>query len=171
MRLLRSDRAVLVALALALVAQMPHAARLFVRFEPAGLAALAQAWAYALALESAALLFVMRGRTRAALLFAGLSALTNLLYYFIPAPAAFFSAESVARVALAVALPLAIALYSHEVERGQRVQSARKQGRRAHGEQNGAGEVVRCVCGREFASRQGMAAHTRHCTVWKKERV
>lgn len=162
LRFLRSERAVILALTLALVAQMPHAGRLFLRHEEAtGYLALAQAAAYALALESAALIFVMRGRTVAAHVFAILSAATNLLYY---APALILSAESAAQVLMAVALPFAIAFYAHEVERTAPMREERE-------EADAPVEVYTCeYCGRtDFGTRNALSAHLRFCDARKAQ--
>lgn len=104
---LRSDGAVLLALTLALLAQIPHAASVFYRLAPGGRLDIAQAIVYAVALEIAVLLFVMRGRRVVSGLFALGSIAVNLLYYFPEFGIA-------AAVLISAALPLAIALYSHE---------------------------------------------------------
>ena len=105
---LRSDGAVLLALALALGAQVPHAASVFARLATdGGRLGMLHAAVYALALELAVLLFVMRGKRRTSVAFAFVSVLVNLAYYFP-------GYEIAAAVLVSVALPGAIALYSHE---------------------------------------------------------
>lgn len=106
---LRSDGVLAAVLILALAAQMPHAAAVFARLAPgAGWLGAAHAAAYALALEGAILIFVMRGRRWTSVGFAACSVAVNLAYYWpaFVAPAALL---------VSVALPVAIALYSHEM--------------------------------------------------------
>lgn len=123
---LKSDRAVLVFLAMALLAQMPHAASVFHRLANAPawgtgtgdhalwLLGWLHAGVYAGALEGATLLFVMRGRMARAWLFALASMAVNVAYYW----RAGITGEEMAQAGLiCVMLPLAIALYSHEVAR------------------------------------------------------
>lgn len=112
-KLLRSHNAVIVVLVVALLAQMPHAQDVFYRQGHA------QTWFgwvasifAAVALEIAVLVFVVRGNIRASWGFAAFSVAINLIYYhtaqsawYIPNPSWLLSAG----------LPIAIALYSHEV--------------------------------------------------------
>jgi hypothetical protein len=112
-KLLRSHNAVIVVLVVALLAQMPHAQDVFYRQGHA------QTWFgwvasifAAVALEIAVLVFVVRGNIRASWGFAAFSVAINLIYYadaqsawYMPNPSWLLSAG----------LPIAIALYSHEV--------------------------------------------------------
>ncbi len=114
---LRSEAALLTLLAMALISQTPHTAVLFHRLSPvadgpANLATWLHAVAYAIALEFATLVFVVRGQRKLAWLFAGVSIAVNLLYYAIGdiTPIYVLSALMVS-----VALPSSIAFYSHSV--------------------------------------------------------
>lgn len=111
---LRSKIATLCVLVLALVAQLPHAAEVFMQ---AGGVHGAWAWvhgtAYALALELAVLLFVVQGHRGASYAFAGVSVLVNLAYY--AERVQLFSVHGLSAWLISVALPVAIALYSHAV--------------------------------------------------------
>lgn len=120
---LRSDNALLVLLALALAAQTPHTAALFHRLAPAADGALVyagwlHAWAYAIALESAILLFVMRGKTGISWGFAIASVLVNTGYYYTPE---LTLADALRAALVSLVLPGAIALYSHEVAHDESV--------------------------------------------------
>ena len=169
---MRSNTVVFFALILALAAQLPHAARLFALHERAdGPLVVAQAIAYALALDGATLICVMRGRVWAANVFATVSAATNLLWYN-PQPA--LTTDTAAAVVMALALPAAIAFYSHEIKRVEQDESAHE---RAGSEQEaGTGGHERAEsqyacpqCERTFASPQARAAHMRFCA--RKERA
>lgn len=112
-RILRSHNAVIVVLVVALLAQMPHAQEVFYQFSRVhGLYSWIAAVFAAVALEIAVLVFVVRGNTRASWGFALFSIAINLVYYadaqsiwWMPNPSWLLSAG----------LPIAIALYSHEV--------------------------------------------------------
>ncbi len=116
---LRSEAATLVLLALALIAQAPHAATVFHRLAPPaeGFGAVLSwihASSYAIALELATLVFVVRGQKRLSWLFAGVSVMVNVAYYWRPD----IPPVDLARAMLiAIALPAAIATYSHDVAR------------------------------------------------------
>lgn len=105
---LGGKNAVIGVLVLALLAQMPHAQYVFFsNSHNATWFSWFQSWGAAIALEVAVLLFVIRSNTRVSWGFAVFSILINLMYYYdIPYIAPFF---------LAAGLPVAIALYSHEV--------------------------------------------------------
>lgn len=117
-RFLKSEAATLMLLALALVAQAPHAATVFHRLAPPEEAASWLAWlhaaAYAIALELATLVFVVRGKQRLAWLFAVVSVAVNIAYYWTPDLAL---ADGLRAALVSIALPVAIAFYSHDVAR------------------------------------------------------
>ena len=112
-KLLRSHNAVIVVLVVALLAQMPHAQEVFYQFSRVhGWPSWIFAICAAVALEIAVLVFVVRGNIRASWGFAVFSIAINLVYYadaqvawYMPNPSWLLSAG----------LPIAIALYSHEV--------------------------------------------------------
>lgn len=79
--LLKSEIATLAVLVAALAAQMPHAARLFASLA-SGDGAI-HSWLYAVALETAVLVFVVRGRRNVSYMFAAVSVAVNLSYYAI----------------------------------------------------------------------------------------
>lgn len=118
--LLRKSGVALFVLALALVAQIPHAAHVFDRAPYIGATiqhdsawyAWMLAYAYAIALESATLMFVVHGHQRASYGFALASFAVNLSYYamhgvYLWTPVAFPA------WLLSALLPIAIASYSH----------------------------------------------------------
>ena len=114
---LRSEAALLTLLAMALISQTPHTAVLFHRLSPAvdGIANTAtwlHAVAYAIALEFATLVFVVRGQRKLAWLFAGVSIAVNLLYYAVGDITAIYVMSA---LMVSVALPSSIAFYSHSV--------------------------------------------------------
>jgi len=110
---LQSENATLAVLGLALLAQVPHAAHVFYVIAPhQGLFMHALSYMYAIALESATLLFVVRGRQNVAWGFAAGSVLVNLCYYAMPG---FTRAEAFPVLLISVMLPAAIALYSHDI--------------------------------------------------------
>lgn len=132
---LRSDKAILLFLVLALVAQVPHAADVFHRIIPYGPAVCdaqsgapsrdcllewGHAYAYAIALESAILVFVMRGKMKLSWGFAFVSVLVNVGYYWSDAwvwdaLTSAVVADMLRAALVSLALPGAIAFYSHEV--------------------------------------------------------
>lgn len=110
---LHSQAAVLLLLALALLAQTPHTAAVFQRLAHTdNILAWTHAAAYAMALEFATLLFVVRGKRSLAWLFAVVSVTANIAYYWQDA----MSTVDMARALLiSLALPACIAFYSHDV--------------------------------------------------------
>ena len=114
---LRGEAAVLVLLLLALLAQTPHTASVFHRLAPetsTQLLAWAHAWTYAVALETATLVFVVRGQRPLAWGFALVSVAVNAAYYWRPGMQ---PSQLLAAALVSVALPSAIAFYSHDVAR------------------------------------------------------
>lgn len=118
--LLRKSGVALLVLGLALIAQIPHAAHVFDRAPYIGQTvqpdsawyALLLAYAYAIALESATLMFVVHGRQRASYGFALASFAVNLSYYSMH-KVALFSLPAIPVWLLSALLPIAIASYSH----------------------------------------------------------
>lgn len=118
--ILRKSYVALLVLFLALVAQIPHAAfvfdaapRLGLPMQPQGnLSAWLLAYAYAIALESATLMFVVHGHRRASYGFAGASFLVNMCYYAMHG-VALWSLSAFPAWLLSALLPVAIASYSH----------------------------------------------------------
>ncbi len=107
---LRSKQVLVGVLVLALVAQMPHAQRVFYSMgHDANWFGWIQSWAAALALEVAVLVFVVRSNVRVSWAFAAFSIAINLMYYYDGVT------PYIAPLLLAAGLPIAIALYSHEV--------------------------------------------------------
>lgn len=113
---LRSRTAVIVVLVAALLAQMPHAQYVFMHYgHDQGLLGKIEAWFAAFALELAVLVFVAQSNKGAAWGFALFSVAINMVYYhetgatwYMPQPQWLLSAG----------LPIAIALYSHQVADG-----------------------------------------------------
>lgn len=121
---LRSSNATLIVLVLALCAQIPHAAdvfRLLVPLAACDLVVCAGAYIhsylFAVALEMAVLLFVVRGKERESYAFAVVSVAMNLAYYGLHS-VSLFSMAALPAWLVSVALPSAIALYSHVVADG-----------------------------------------------------
>lgn len=112
---LHSTNATLAVLILALVAQMPHAADVF-RLIVAGdgYAAIVHSYSFAIALELAVLLFVVQHRHRESYAFAAVSVAMNLAYYHLH-EIRLFGVQALPAWLVSVALPLAIARYSHAV--------------------------------------------------------
>lgn len=118
--ILRKSWVALLVLALALIAQIPHAAHVFDRAPYLGLptqpVSLWYAWllayAYAIALESATLMFVVHGHQGASYGFALASFAVNLSYYAMHG-VALWSWASFPAWLLSALLPIAIASYSH----------------------------------------------------------
>lgn len=118
--LLKKSGVALLVLALALVAQIPHAAHVFDRAPYIGQAdppssawyALLLAFAYAIALESATLMFVVHGHRRASYGFALASFAVNLSYYAMHG-VALWAFSAFPAWLLSALLPTAIASYSH----------------------------------------------------------
>jgi len=118
--ILRKSYVALLVLFLALVAQIPHAAYVFnvapylaLPMQPqSNLSAWLLAYAYAIALESATLMFVVHGHRRASYGFAGASFLVNMCYYAMHG-VALWSLAAFPAWLLSALLPVAIASYSH----------------------------------------------------------
>lgn len=113
---LKSSNAVLFVLALALLAQMPHAADVFRLTVGANNSvwSVVHSYSYAIALELAVLLFVVQNRRIESYGFAAVSVLVNLSYYSLHA-VNLFSLSAFPSYLVSIALPVAIALYSHAV--------------------------------------------------------
>lgn len=114
---LRSEAALLTLLAMALISQTPHTAVLFHRLSPqtdgvTNILAWLHAVAYAIALEFATLVFVVRGQRSLAWLFAIVSIGVNLLYYAIGEWTFLYITSA---LLVSVALPSSIAFYSHGI--------------------------------------------------------
>lgn len=113
---LKSSNAVLCVLTLALLAQMPHAADVFRLTVHGGenIWSTVHSYSYAVALEMAVLLFVVQGRQAESYGFAVVSVLVNLSYYSLQG-VQLFSLSAFPAYLVSIALPVAIALYSHVV--------------------------------------------------------
>ena len=112
---LKSSNATLAVLVLALLAQTPHAAdvfRLIVQSE--GWASVAHSYSFAIALELAVLLFVVQNRHTESYGFAGVSIAMNLSYYYLHG-VHLIALAALPALLVSVALPVAIARYSHAV--------------------------------------------------------
>lgn len=110
---LRTPAATLIVLCAALASQVPHAAdvfRLIVQGE--GWPAVLHGYAYAVALELAVLLFVVQKRDIESYMFAAVSILVNLSYYSLHG-VHLFSVAALPAWLVSIALPAAIARYSH----------------------------------------------------------
>lgn len=110
---LRTPVATLIVLCSALLAQLPHAAdvfRLIVLGD--GWASVAHSYTYAIALELAVLLFVVQRRNVESYVFAGVSVCVNLSYYALHG-VQLFSVAALPAWLVSIALPAAIAQYSH----------------------------------------------------------
>lgn len=130
---LRTQQAILVVLILALLAQLPHTAWVFQRISTTSLSytvwnfdlGLAIGWVFAYvaatSVELAVLMFVVRGRNLYSWIFAGCSVLMNLFYYWQPTWSLFefpYPVPMMSALLWSLLLPGAIALYSHEIKRG-----------------------------------------------------
>lgn len=122
----RSQEGTLLFLICALVAQTPHSATVFHRVatsESWWLWAWFHAYFFAIALEFAVLVFVVRGKARLSWAFASFGVLMNLVYSYDVAYWSLAWREALPVVAGAlissIILPLAIACYSHEVGESQ----------------------------------------------------
>lgn len=114
--LLRKSYVALLVLALALIAQIPHAAYVFDNI--AGNIP-ADSWtvlgfSYAIALELAVLMFVVHGKQAESYAFAGASVLVNLSYYAMH-DVSLWTLEAFPAWLVAFMLPVAIARYSHVI--------------------------------------------------------
>lgn len=116
MDLLRSKEATLSVLVIALIAQIPHAAYVFTHIgkQQETWFSFGHGGAYAIALELAVLLFVVRNRQVESYGFAAVSILINLSYYNMHGVSV-FSLGSFPAWLVSVALPVAIACYSHDI--------------------------------------------------------
>jgi hypothetical protein len=131
---LRSPIATLAVLVTALVAQLPHAADVFrLAVSGEGLGATLHSYSYAVALELAVLLFVVQRRNVESYLFAFASICINLAYYALHG-VNLASIDAAPAWLISVALPVAIARYSHglvdaahDAASAQPAQSARVQ--------------------------------------------
>ena len=112
---LRTPGAMLAALVLALVAQLEHTAQVFLQVVGAqGVYAQLHAYAFALAVETAVLLFVLAGHKRISYGFALATFATNLSYYAMH-DVALLSIAGAPAVLMSLLLPCAIVGYSHTI--------------------------------------------------------
>ena len=110
---LRTPVATLAVLVAALLAQLPHAADVFrLVVHGSGWWQIAHSYSYAIALELAVLLFVVQRRNVESYLFAFVSICVNLAYYSLHG-VNLFSVEALPAWLISIALPAAIARYSH----------------------------------------------------------
>ena len=110
---LRSPIATLAVLVTALVAQLPHAADVFrLAVAGTGLGATLHSYSYAIALELAVLLFVVQRRNIESYVFAVASICINLAYYALH-DVNLATIDAAPAWLISVALPVAIARYSH----------------------------------------------------------
>ena len=110
---LRTPIATLIVLCAALLAQLPHAADVFrMIVGGVGWPAVLHGYAYAIALELAVLLFVVQRRDAESYLFACVSILVNLSYYALHG-IQLFTVAALPAWLVSIALPAAIARYSH----------------------------------------------------------
>jgi len=115
-KILKSQNAVVAVLVLALFAQMPHAASVFYRYSHTqNLWVALQSIGFAVALEVAVLVFVVRGSIQTSWGFAGFSIAVNAAYYSEGSLSVLSSVAAWPFWLLSAGLPVAIALYSHEV--------------------------------------------------------
>lgn len=128
---LRTQQAVLLLLILALLAQLPHTATVFHRisttqstttlagFELGTVYGWALAYVAAISVELAVLMFVVRGRKWYSWGFAACSVLMNMFYYWNPTWSLWvfpYPIDLLAALLWSLILPVAIALYSHEIK-------------------------------------------------------
>ena len=112
---LRTPVAMLLALVLALVAQLEHTAQVFMQVVDAhGIYAQMHAYAFAVAVETAVLLFVLAGHRRISYGFAIATALTNLSYYAMQG-VDLLSVQGAPAWLMSLLLPAAIVGYSHTI--------------------------------------------------------
>lgn len=116
---LRTPGAMLAALVLALIAQLEHTAQVFMLVVGAtGWQAQLHAYSFALAVETAVLLFVLAGHKRISYAFAVATFATNLSYYAM-AGVDLLSVQGAPAWLMSLLLPAAIMGYSHTIaERG-----------------------------------------------------
>ena len=117
---LRTPGAMLAALVLALIAQLEHTAQVFMLVVGAqGWQAQLHAYSFALAVETAVLLFVLAGHKRISYAFALATFATNLSYYAM-AGVDLLSVQGAPAWLMSLLLPAAIMGYSHTIaERGE----------------------------------------------------
>jgi hypothetical protein len=112
---LKSSDATLGVLVLALIAQTPHAADVFrLIVHSNGIAAVVHSYCFAIALELAVLMFVVQKRHKESYCFAGVSVAMNLSYYHLH-DVQLIASSALPALLVSVALPVAIARYSHAV--------------------------------------------------------
>ena len=112
---LRTPVAMLLALVLALVAQLEHTAQVFMQVVDAhGIYAQVHSYAFAVAVETAVLLFVLAGHRRISYGFAIATALTNLSYYAMQG-VDLLSVQGAPAWLMSLLLPAAIVGYSHTI--------------------------------------------------------
>ena len=110
---LRTPIATLIVLVAALLAQLPHAADVFrLVVHGDGIWQILHSYSYAIALELAVLLFVVQRRNVESYLFAGVSVCVNLAYYALHG-VNLFTVAALPAWLISIALPAAIARYSH----------------------------------------------------------
>ena len=110
---LRTPIATLIVLIAALLAQLPHAADVFrLVVHGDGIWQILHSYSYAIALELAVLLFVVQRRNVESYLFAIVSVCVNLAYYALHG-VNLFSVAAMPAWLISIALPAAIARYSH----------------------------------------------------------
>lgn len=113
--ILRTPGAMLVALVLALVAQLEHTARVFSMVIGAqGVWSQVHAYAFAIAVETAVLLFVLAGHRWISYGFAVATAATNLSYYAMHG-VDLLSVAAIPAWLMSLLLPAAIVGYSHTI--------------------------------------------------------
>lgn len=123
---LKSSNATLSVLGLALIAQMPHAADVFrLIVHGSDLPATLHSYTFAIALELAVLLFVVQNRSAESYGFAAVSIAMNLSYYHLH-NVHLFNVAALPALLVSVALPVAIARYSHAVAVVHGVQDEKK---------------------------------------------
>lgn len=124
---LRTPSAMLVALLLALVAQLEHTAQVFMQVVHAsGDGAQVHAYAFAIAVETAVLLFVLHGHKRISYGFAIATFATNLSYYAMHGVDLTSIAGAPAWL-MAGLLPAAIVGYSHTIAEKPKTEDAAPQ--------------------------------------------
>lgn len=112
---LRTPGAMLVALVLALIAQLEHTARVFLQvIDAQGMYAQWHAYAFAVAVETAVLLFVLAGHRRISYGFAVATFATNLSYYAMH-DVALLTVQGAPAWLMSLLLPAAIVGYSHTI--------------------------------------------------------
>ena len=115
LNVLRTPGAMLAALVLALIAQLEHTAQVFMLVVNAsGWQAQLHAYSFALAVETAVLLFVLAGHKRISYAFAVATFATNLSYYAM-AGVDLLSVQGAPAWLMSLLLPAAIAFYSHTI--------------------------------------------------------